>query len=104
MNNHSNTKNNICGLPGLIMEATETSGQHGFTATGIETSTQTIYPLFSSEYEKMNRLDMLRAERHYQENSHAMFKAATGYDLGGVTDKPATEEGRKFDFLGTDYH
>lgn len=52
MNNHSNTKNNICGLPGLIMEATETSGQHGFTATGIETSTQTIYPLFSSEYEK----------------------------------------------------
>lgn len=94
----------LCGLPGLIMEATETSGQHGFTATGIETSTQTIYPLFSSEYEKMNRLDMLRAERHYQENSHAMFKAATGYDLGGGTDKPATEEGRKFDFLETDYH
>ena len=51
----------------------------------------------------MNRLDMLRAERHYQENSNAMFKAATGYELGGGVDAPVTEESRKYDFLETDH-
>lgn len=94
----------LCGLPGLILEASEPSGQHQFTATGIETSTQPIYPLLCTEYEKMNRLDMLRAESHYRENSHAMFKAATGYELGDGTDIPLTDESRKYDFLETDYH
>lgn len=94
----------LCGLPGLIMEAYEPSGQHCFSVTGIETSSQPIYPIFSSEYEKMDRLDMLRALRHYRENSNAMFKAATGFELGGGVDAPATEESRKYDFLETDYH
>lgn len=94
----------FCGLPGLIMEASEPSGQHSFTVTGIETSSQPIYPVFRTKYEKMNRLDMLRAERHYRENSNAMFKAATGYELGGGIDAPVTEESRKYDYLETDYH
>lgn len=93
----------FCGLPGLIMEARETSGQHSFSVTGIESSTQQIYPVFSSEYEKMDRIDMLRAARHYKENSNAMFKAATGTELGGV-DAPITEESRTYDYLETDYH
>ncbi len=94
----------FCGLPGLIMEASELSGQHSFTITGIETSSQPIYPVFNTEYEKMDRIDMLRAERHYRENSNAMFKAATGYELGGGVDAPVTEESRKYDYLETDYH
>ncbi len=94
----------FCGLPRLIMEASEPSGLHSFTVTGIETSSQPIYPVFSTKYEKMNRLDMLRGERHYRENSNAMFKAATGYELGGGVDAPVTEESRKYDFLETDYH
>lgn len=94
----------FCGLPGLIMEASEPSGQHCFTVTGIETSSQPIFPVFNMEYEKMDRKDMLRAARHYRENSHAMFKAATGYELGGGVDAPVTEESRKYDYLETDYH
>lgn len=92
----------FCGLPGLVMEATETTGQHSFSVTGIETCNQPIYPVYCTDYEKMGRLDMLRAERNYRDNSSAMFKAATGYDLG-VTDAPITEETRKYDFLETDY-
>ena len=88
----------------LIMEASELSGQHSFTITGIETSSQPIYPVFNTEYEKMDRIDMLRAERHYRENSNAMFKAATGYELGGGVDASVTEESRKYDYLETDYH
>ena len=94
----------FCGLPGLIMEASEPSGQHCFTVTGIETSSQPIFPVFNTEYEKMDRKDMLRASRHYRENGNAMFKAATGYELGGGVDAPVTEESRKYDYLETDYH
>ena len=93
----------FCGLPGLVVEASEPSGQHRFSITGIESSSQAIYPIFSSEYEKMDRKDMLRAERHYRENGNAMFKAATGFELGGGVDAPVTEERRKYDFLETDY-
>ena len=93
----------FCGLPGLIMEASEPSGQHSFTVTGIEISIQPIFPIFNTEYEKMERKDMLRALRHYKENSNAMFKAATGTELGGV-DAPVTEETQKYDYLETDYH
>lgn len=94
----------FCGLQGLVLEASEPSGQHRFSITGIESSSQAIYPIFSSEYEKMDRKDMLRAERHYRENGNAMFKAATGFELGGGVDAPVTEESRKYDFLETDYH
>ncbi|MBD5309844.1 MAG: GLPGLI family protein, partial [Bacteroides sp.] len=94
----------FCGLPGLIMEASESSGQHSFTATGIEISTQPIFPIFNTEYEKMDRKEMLRALRHYRENGNAMVKAATGSELGGGVDTPVTEEYRKYDFLETDYH
>ena len=94
----------LCGLPGLIMDASELSGQHSFTATGIEIRTQPIFPIFNTEYEKMDRKEMLRALRHYRENSNAMFKAATGSELGGGVDTPVTEEYRKYDFLETDYH
>lgn len=94
----------FCGLPGLVIEASEPSGQHCFTVTGIETSPQPIFPVFNTEYEKMDRKDMLRAARHYRENSYAMFKAATGYELGGGVDAPVTEESRKYDYLETDYH
>ena len=94
----------FCGLPGLVLEASEPSGQHRFTVTGIETSSQPIFPVFNTEYEKMDRKDMLRAARHYSENSNAMFKAATGFELGGGVDAPIIEESRKYDFLETDYH
>ena len=94
----------FCGLPGLIMEASEPSGQHRFTVTGIETSSQPIFPVFNTDYQKMDRVEMLRALRHYRENSNAMFKAATGYELGGGVDASVTEESRKYDYLETDYH
>lgn len=90
----------FCGLPGLVMEASEPSGQHSFTANGIETSSQPIYPLFSTKYEKMNRLDMLRSMRNYRDNSNSMAKVATGGMLDfGPDASPQTE----YDFFETDY-
>lgn len=90
----------FCGLPGLIMEASEPSGQHGFSVSCIETSSRPIYPLYSTEYEKMNRLDMLRSLRNYRDNSNSMAKAATGGMLDLGPDAPPQTE---YDFLETDY-
>lgn len=90
----------FCGLPGLVMEASEPSGQHSFTANGIETSSQPIYPMFSTKYEKMTRLDMLRSLRNYLDNSNSMAKAATGGMLDLGPDAPPQTE---YDFLETDY-
>lgn len=91
----------FCGLPGLIMEANEPSGQHYFTATGIESSSQPIFSVFNTEYEKMDRLDMLRSLRNYRDNSNSMAKAATGGMLDLGPDAPPQTE---YDFLETDYH
>ena len=90
----------LCGLPGLIMASSEPSGQHSFIATGIETSSQPIYPLFSTKYEKMARVDMLRSLRNYRDNSNSMAKAATSGMLDLGPDAPPQTE---YDFLETDY-
>lgn len=93
------------GLPGLILEATEAKGHHSFVADGIERCDQPMYPIYDKDkYDKMTRLELLRSLRNYRDNSNSMFKAATGYELGGGVDAPVTEESRKYDFLETDYH
>lgn len=92
------------GLPGLILEASEPSGQHHFTATGIETYDKEIVPVYQPQnYEQMSRIDLLKGRRNSIENGMSIFRAQTGYDLG-VNDTPVTEESRKYDFLETDYH
>lgn len=90
----------FCGLPGLIMEASDSSGQHSFSVSGIEASSRPISPVFGTKYEKMNRLDMLRAERYYRDNSNSMAKAATDGMLDLGPDVPPQTE---YDFLETDY-
>lgn len=57
----------LCGLPGLILEATDSTDQHSFIATGIENSNQEIYPIYEPrKYDKMKRIDMLKAYSDYQ--------------------------------------
>ena len=92
------------GLPGLILEASEPSGQHTFVATGIEASDATMVPIYNKKkYAKMDRKAMLKDTRNARDNSMSMFRAQTGLDLG-VSDAPVTEETRQYDFLETDYH
>ena len=92
------------GLPGLILEASEPSGQHSFVATGIETSDREIVPVYNADkYEKMSRIDLLEGRRNSIFSGMTLFQAQTGYSLG-VDDVPETDESRKYDFLETDYH
>ncbi len=93
----------LTGLPGLILEASESTGQHSFIATGLEASNQEIVPIYPyRQYEKMSRIDMLRQLRNYRDHHNAIDGAATGIQFG--IDHIRTEEESKIDFLETDYH
>lgn len=93
----------LTGLPGLILEAIESTGQHSFVATGLEASNQEIVPIYPyQQYDKMSRIEMLRQLRNYRDHGRAIDAAATGLNLG--PDHIRTEEEAKIDFLETDYH
>lgn len=100
----------LCGLPGLILEAADLTGQHNFTATGIENSNQEMYPIYQPDrYDKMDRIDMLKAYSIYRKNSGAYSRALIMDTPDGTKvemDAPRQQKDntQKIDFLETDYH
>ncbi len=93
----------LTGLPGLILEASESTGQHSFIASGLEASDKEIFPIYPyMRYDKMSRIEMLRQLRNYRDHGRAIDAAATGLNLG--SDHIRTGEEVKIDFLETDYH
>lgn len=91
------------GLPGLILEAYESSGQHHFLADGLEESDELMAPIYDRKrYDRTSRIEMLKMERNSRENGNAMINAQIGLNLG--PDAPVTDETKKYDFLETDYH
>lgn len=93
----------LTGLPGLILEASESTGQHGFIATGLEPSNQEIYPISPyPQYDKMSRIEMLRQLRNYRDHGNSINAAELGINLGPEHIK--NEDEAKIDFLETDYH
>lgn len=99
----------LCGLPGLILEASESSGQHAFTATGIETSTKKIVPIYSPEkYEKVNRKELLRNKRASKTNGETLSTAILdnfpGSSNHAKARNPIGKIATDVDFLETDYH
>lgn len=93
----------LTGLPGLILEANDSTGQHAFTATGIESTNQEIYPIYPfRQYDKISRIDMLRQRRKYTDHRNSMNAAASGINFGH--DHINSKEEQKIDFLETDYH
>lgn len=99
----------LCGLPGLILEASEESGQHSFTANGIEKTDMEMFPIYSKKkYDKMDRKKMLKAYRNYRNNSGAVSRQilANGPDESkiDIPEIKPKENTQNFDFLETDYH
>lgn len=100
----------LCGLPGLILEAAEDSGQHIFTACGIEKSCAEILPVYrKKEYEKAKRIDVLKAQRKYLLKGDAMsMMLIQNTPDGSKVDIPSPSINENpdlhVDFLETDYH
>lgn len=101
----------LCGLPGLILEASDTTGQHSFTATGIEKSNMEMFPIYEpSKYDKMKRIDMLKAYASYRKNAGTYERQliSEGPDGGTKIEMAPTSipkaNTQNIDFLETDYH
>lgn len=91
----------LSGLPGLILEASESSGQHTFTATGIRASGKEITPALGKDhYEQTDRISMLKALRKFEENLEAGLSTALGVKIT-IPDGINVDE--SLDFLETDY-
>lgn len=98
----------LCGLPGLILEASESSGQHSFMVTGIETSNKEMVPIYTpSKYEKLERMELLRRQRYYRDNQETLTNASFDNILGNRgsanAHKPVEKIVTDVDFLETDY-
>ena len=91
----------LSGLPGLVLEAYENSGQHRFTADGISVSDKRVTPIYTPEkYEKTDRISLLKTLRAYEDNPLGAIEGLTGTKItvaGGV------EFDLTLDFLETDY-
>ncbi|MCM1356877.1 MAG: GLPGLI family protein [Staphylococcus sp.] len=100
----------LYGLPGLILEADESTGQHRFAVIGIEASNQEIAPIYSpKKYDQMNRRDMLRATRSYLTNGDTMIQTFLSNTPSGEKIELKTADSTSapdlhVDFLETDYH
>jgi GLPGLI family protein len=100
----------LCGLPGLILEASDSSGQHHFIATGIEACDNPIMPIYNpKKYDRMKRRDMLKIGRSYLTNGATMVNALISNTPGGEriemkNNNDSSQADLHVDFLETDYH
>ncbi len=91
----------LSGLPGLILEAQEESGQHHFIATGINATTKPITPnLGADNYERTDRISMLKALRKFEDNPIAGLSASLGTSIKA---HGKIKIDKTLDFLETDY-
>lgn len=96
----------LLGLPGLIMEAIDSTGQHHFIANGIELSDMPFPKVYEPfDYEKTSRKDFLKLCRYRYDNFQGMRDLHFGTNTPRVSqEKLAYETGKPgFDFLETDY-
>lgn len=92
------------GLPGLIMEASESKGQYSFSATGIESGNAGVPPVFEEElYEKLERKELLKHKRFFAENMGAIITAQTSAKNLKPSQFKSLELKADLDFLETDY-
>lgn len=88
-------------IAGLILEASESTGQHHFTATGIQASQRTLNPVLGKDhYEKSDRISMLKALRDFEDNLESSLGAALGVK---ITVQGGIDVDKSLDFLETDY-
>lgn len=96
----------LLGLPGLIMEAIDSTGQHHFTADGIESTDRDFPRIYEPVgYEKTTREEFLKLRRYRYDNFQGMRDLHFGMDAPKVSQEKIDYETGKpgFDFLETDY-
>lgn len=92
----------LCGLPGLIMDAVTTDGEYGFTIKGIQQCDEPLGDPYENPDKifKSTRIAVLRMKDYGRRNRAAQVSAMTG----GKVNIKQTEYKENIDFIETDYH
>lgn len=92
----------LCGLPGLIMEAATADGEYGFTIKGIQQCDEPLGEPYENPDKvfKSTRIAVLRMKDNGRRNRAAQVSAMTGVKVN----IKQTEYKENIDFIETDYH
>lgn len=92
----------LCGLPGLIMEAITADGNYGFIVKGIQECDEPLGDPYedSDKIYRTKRITVLRQKDYSRRNRAAEISALTG----GAVKIKQTEYKENIDFIETDYH
>ena len=92
----------LCGLPGLIMEAVTEDGNYGFTIQGLQKCDEPLKDPFEDDrYFKSTRKAFLKSKAYTQSNRAQQISAMTGGKVKIKTTEPQFED--NIDFIETDY-
>ncbi|MBD5356786.1 MAG: GLPGLI family protein [Bacteroides sp.] len=92
----------LCGLPGLIMEAIAKDGEYGFTIKGIQQCDEPLGDPYENPDKifKTTRIAVLRMKDYGRRNRAAQISTMTG----GKVNLKQTEYKDNIDYIETDYH
>ena len=92
----------LCGLPGLIMEAITADGEYGFTIKGIQQCDEPLGDPYENPDKifKSTRIAVLRMKDYGSRNRAAQISAMTG----GKVNIQQPEYKENIDYIETDYH
>ena len=92
----------LCGLPGLIMEAITADKEYGFTIKGLQQCDEPLKDPYEDKEKTfyVKRISALRQKDYVQRNRAAHISAMTG----GAVKLKHTEYKENIDFIETDYH
>lgn len=95
------------GLPGVILEAADSTGMYGFIADGVQQTSKPIVPIYSSDdYDKIDRIEFWNIKRKFIDNPISQMNAqlsGKGIHIGSTGNEIQYKKREEVDFIETDY-